>query len=63
MENDCVLLTIKQVSLMTGLQIGSLYHFVSEGRLPVIRISARCIRFRREDIEKWIADKLVEPKG
>jgi excisionase family DNA binding protein len=63
MENDCILLTIKQVSSMTGLKIGSLYHFVSEGRLPVIRISARCIRFRREDIEKWIANKLVQPKG
>jgi len=63
MENDCILLTIKQVSSMTGLKIGSLYHFVSEGRLPVIRISSRCIRFRREDIEKWIADKLVPPRG
>ena len=33
---------------------GTLYHWVSEGRVPVIRISKRCIRFRRSALEKWL---------
>ena len=57
------LLTIEDVARITRLARGSLYHFVSERRIPFIRVSARCIRFRREDIEKWIADKLVQPRG
>jgi len=57
------LLTIEDVARITGLSAGSLYHFVSQRRIPFIRLSARCIRFRREDIEKWIADKLVPPRG
>ena len=34
---------------------GTLYHWVSEGRVPVIRISKRCIRFRGSELEKGLA--------
>lgn len=40
------LVTINELAAMTGLAVGSLYHMVSEGRVPVVRISKRCIRFR-----------------
>jgi predicted DNA-binding transcriptional regulator AlpA len=30
------LLTIREVSELTGLRTGSLYHFVSEGCIPVV---------------------------
>jgi excisionase family DNA binding protein len=55
------LLTIRQLSELTQLSVGSLYHFVSQQRIPVVRISARCLRFRKADIEAWIADRVVEP--
>lgn len=62
MENDCVLLTIKQVALITGLAVGTLYHFVSQRRIPIVRISARCVRFRRSDIDAWLAERVIPPE-
>lgn len=47
------LLTIKEVSELTGLKIGTLYHFVAAQRIPVVRISNRCLRFRRSSLERW----------
>jgi excisionase family DNA binding protein len=48
------LLTINEVSELTGLAVGTLYHFVSEKRIPVVRLSKRCIRFRKVDLSDWI---------
>jgi excisionase family DNA binding protein len=53
------LLTIREVSQLTGLSVGTLYHWISEGRIPVVRFSKRCVRFRKNDIEEWIAAKVV----
>jgi excisionase family DNA binding protein len=48
------LLTIKEVSALTGLAVGTLYHFVNQQRIPVVRLSKRCIRFRYSDLLDWI---------
>jgi excisionase family DNA binding protein len=48
------LMTIKEVSELTGLAVGTLYHFVSQQRIPVVRLSKRCIRFRYSDLLNWI---------
>jgi excisionase family DNA binding protein len=48
------LLRIDEVSALTGLAVGTLYHFVSEKRIPVVRLSKRCIRFRQSDLSNWI---------
>lgn len=48
------LFTIKEVSELTGLAVGTLYHFVSQKRIPVVRLSRRCIRFRKSDMSDWI---------
>lgn len=48
------LLTIDEVAEITGLAKGSLYHFVSQKRIPVVRLSSRCIRFRYSDLLSWI---------
>jgi excisionase family DNA binding protein len=52
---DRLLLTIQEVAKLTGFSVGTLYHFVSQRRIPVVRISSRCIRFRRSDLDAWIA--------
>jgi excisionase family DNA binding protein len=49
------LLTIQEVSEWTGLAVGTLYHFVSQERIPVVRLSKRCIRFRYSDLVLWIS--------
>lgn len=56
-----LLLNVREVSAMTGLSVGTLYHFVSQHRIPVVRLSARCIRFKPADLEEWIAS-LTEQK-
>jgi len=52
--NEKLLLDIAEVSSLTGLSVGTLYHWVGERRIPFVRLSSRCIRFRRCDIEEWI---------
>lgn len=54
------LLAIKEVAALTGLSVGTLYHFVSQGRIPLVRISRRCIRFRQSQIFEWW-EKLSQP--
>jgi excisionase family DNA binding protein len=60
MRDDEQLLTIQEVSKLTALSAGTLYHWVSQKRIPVLRFSSRCIRFRRSDIGAWLAGKLIE---
>lgn len=47
------LLTIREVAELTGLSVGGLYHLVSQRRIPVIRLSRRCIRFRQSALHAW----------
>lgn len=49
------LLTVHEVAEMLKIAPGSVYHWVSQGRLPCVRLSARCLRFRLEDIEQFVA--------
>jgi len=53
------LMDIRAVASWTGLSVGTLYHLISEKRIPVVRISSRCVRFRQSDIEQWLEDKVV----
>jgi excisionase family DNA binding protein len=55
------LLSIQDVAELTGLSVGTLYHWVSQRRIPVVRFSARCIRFRRADIESWLEQMVIPP--
>jgi excisionase family DNA binding protein len=48
------LLTIKEVAELTGLAVGTVCHLVSQKRIPVVRLSKRCIRFRHSDLLDWI---------
>jgi len=54
MNNDKILLTAAEVAELTGFAEGTIRHFVSARRIPVVRISARCVRFRRSDVDSWL---------
>ena len=58
-SSDKVLIDIRELSRLTGIAIGTLYHWAADGRLPCVRFSARCLRFKRESILQWI-DELIE---
>ncbi len=55
------LLKIEDVAECLQLSVGTVYHLISQKRIPVVRISSRCVRFRREDIEKWVEERAVKP--
>jgi len=57
------LLTIEDVCAITGLRRSTIYKMVCEKRIPVVKISPRCIRFREGDIERWLRDKTVEAEA
>jgi len=56
------LLTVKELAERLGLAPGSIYHWLSEGRLPCVRFSPRCLRFREKDLEDLI-EKMSTSKG
>jgi excisionase family DNA binding protein len=55
--------TVKEAAHFLKLYPLSLYHLISERRLPVIRISSRCVRFSRRALEAWIAEKAVPARS
>jgi excisionase family DNA binding protein len=54
--------TVAEVAEFLGLSAGSIYHMLSEKRLPFIRISARCERFDPDMVMKWAAERAEKPK-
>ncbi len=56
------LLTVEQAAALLQVRPRTIYELTSrrgvanrEHPLPVIRLNAKCLRFRREDLESWIA--------
>lgn len=52
-------LTIKDVANMLQIKRCTLYLWVAQGKLPALRLGG-LIRFRREDIDKWLAGCQIE---
>lgn len=48
------LLTVKELAELLRVNPGSVYHWISAGRLPVVRFSARCVRFRESEVTKLL---------
>jgi excisionase family DNA binding protein len=48
------LLDVNEVAELLGLAVGTVYHMVSEGRLPCVRLSSRCLRFEESAIDRFI---------
>jgi len=57
------LLNIREVANLIGLAPGSVYHLVNQRRIPVVRLSRRCIRFRIRDVNAWIDGKVEFPSN
>lgn len=48
------LLTVVELAERLGLNPGTIYHWLSAGRLTCVRFSARCVRFRERDVEEML---------
>ena len=54
-----MLLTEKETAKILGFSIRTLQKWRSNGGGPrFVRVSARAIRYRREDLEQWIEDRV-----
>ena len=56
------LLTVDEVAQLLRLAPGTIYHLVSARRLPCVRLSARCLRFRESEIWRYIQQMANEGK-
>jgi excisionase family DNA binding protein len=54
------LLTVKDLSAWFQVKSATVYVWVAEGKIPALRLGG-LIRFRREDIETWLAACQLEP--
>jgi excisionase family DNA binding protein len=51
------LMKIEEAAAYLGLTPGTLYHLVSQRRIPVVRLSKRCLRFKKSKLDKLIETK------
>jgi excisionase family DNA binding protein len=58
---DDRLLTVAEAAQLLRMARGSVYHLVSQKRLPVVKISARCIRFSQRALLQWIECRSEKP--
>ncbi len=62
--SDELLLTVQQLADLLQVDAASIYHWSAAGRLPgCVRLSARCLRFRRLDVEKWLEELAQRADG
>ncbi len=59
MENQKTYLSYRELSILTGLNINTLYSFVRKKQIPHERITSRLVRFNKNEILKWIESKHV----
>ena len=60
-QTEKLLIDIRELSDLTGIAVGTLYHWCSERKLPCVRLGARCLRFSLPAIRQWLAS-LNEPE-
>ena len=61
-ENDEDLLTVPEAAGILRLSPKSVYKLVDEGRLPVVRMSARRLRLRRASLLAWLERQEDAPR-
>lgn len=53
-ENCDRLLNVREAAAFLNLAVGSVYHLASQSRIPCVRLSNRCLRFRKSDLTAWV---------
>jgi excisionase family DNA binding protein len=48
---------------LTGLPLGTLYSYVSQKKIPHIRLGKRLVVFSRRALESWMADRTCGPSA
>jgi phage terminase Nu1 subunit (DNA packaging protein) len=54
------LLTAENLAEITGLSIETLAQWRSQRRgIPFVKISRNCVRYRQEDLDRWLEERIV----
>ena len=53
---------VNEVAEFLGLAVGTVYHLLSQKRIPCVRINGRCVRFDPRQIEEWVAQRTEVPE-
>ena len=61
MKSEDRLLTVKQIAGYLQVKLKTIYKWTSQGRIPCIKFSGRCVRFDLEKVKKWLGT--MEQKG
>jgi excisionase family DNA binding protein len=51
------LLTAEDIAIMLGLKVQTVYTMARRGELEKVKLSRRCLRFRADDVERFIERK------
>jgi excisionase family DNA binding protein len=54
---------VTEVADFLGLAVGTVYHLLSQKRIPCVRLSTRCVRFEPSVIAAWVAQRSEQPDG
>ncbi len=57
------LLDYNEAAEFLGVRRGTLYAWVSQRRVPHVRFSARCVRFDKAELQRWVEAQRVKPGG
>ncbi|MBI3183142.1 MAG: helix-turn-helix domain-containing protein [Myxococcales bacterium] len=55
------MLNYADAARMIGVPVGTLYSWVGRQQIPHVRLGPRLVRFRRAEIDAWLAQKHVPP--
>jgi excisionase family DNA binding protein len=62
-NEDQRLWTVTEAARFLQISPGTLFHWISQNRVPVIRLSPRCVRFSRKALLEWVAQLDQKPGG
>jgi len=53
------LLKAEEIAVILGLKVQTIYTMARRGELEKVKLSRRCLRFRADDVERFINRKIV----
>jgi predicted DNA-binding transcriptional regulator AlpA len=59
-ERNARLLRAEDVGEITGLSVETLAQWRSQRKgIPFVKLSRNCVRYRREDLDRWLDERIV----
>lgn len=56
-------LNAEEAAELLGVATKTIRKMTHEGRIPVIRLSARCVRYDRAALEEWLESRTVKERS